>query len=74
MVDIFRRENRELSEGQKIAIETIKTQAIKLLEAIQYGRVLEDEVREAPAGSREMSCAVTKLEEAVMWATKHWTA
>lgn len=74
MIDVFRKEHKELEPRQSTAILTIKEQAEKLLDAIQYGVLLNDEVRENPNGSREMSCAITKLEESVMWAIKHWSA
>lgn len=73
-MSIFRPEYKELSEKEKAAVQNIKEQAEKLLDAIQHGYVLpEGEGCTDPERSREMSLAITKLEESVMWAVKHWT-
>jgi len=64
----FRSEYRELTPEAKERIVTIKDKAQELLDFIL------DDNGMTQAGSRELSLAKTKLEEAVMWAVKHWTA
>lgn len=59
MSDTFRTEYRELTAEERRDVTEIKDQASRLLARIQ--RVME---------SRERSLAITKLEEAVMWAVK----
>ena len=69
MDDIFRKETRTLSKGEQDHLNVIKEQAEVLLDLfIRSEGVLEVQT------SRELSVARTKLEEAVMWAVKHWTA
>lgn len=69
MDDIFRKETRTLSKGEQDHLNVIKEQAEVLLDLfIRSEGVLEIQT------SRELSVARTKLEEAVMWAVKHWTA
>lgn len=64
----FRPEYKELTQEAKERIVTIKDKAQELLDFIL------DDNGTTQAGSRELSLAKTKLEEAVMWAVKHWTA
>lgn len=54
---------RVLSDAEKAVMAAIKTKGQELLDLI-----------EAQGGSRELSIAKTKTEEAVMWAVKHVTA
>lgn len=76
----FRGEYNELPQENKDTVRLIKEKASELLNVITYGEEMsfsDDESRPHPTrnkGSRECSLAVTKLEEAVMWAVKHWTA
>ena len=62
-LDIFRKKYRELSEDEKLRLESVKSQAENLWLAF-------DQAATAGAGNREMALAKTKLEEAIMWATK----
>ena len=62
MSDRFRRQYVELSSTNKIVIDVIKGSAGSL------AQLLEGEQ------SRELSIALTKLEECVFWATKHYSA
>lgn len=62
MSNVFRAEYKQLSDEQKAQMADIKEKAAVLLES--FGE----------AKSREMSLAITKLEEAVMWAVKGVTA
>lgn len=55
----FRKQYRELTPIEKAIVEDIKTQA----------ESLEESISNVPDG-REKSIALTKLEEAVMWAVK----
>jgi hypothetical protein len=61
--DIFRKAYRKLTDEETILLETLKDQASALYDTMQKH-----------PGSRNMSLAVTKLEEAVMWAVKAITA
>ncbi|GGF24430.1 hypothetical protein GCM10011321_14760 [Youhaiella tibetensis] len=54
---------RVLSDAEKAQIVAIKDKGAELLSLI-----------ESLGGSRELSIAKTKTEEAVMWAVKHITA
>ena len=60
MNNIFRTVYRELTDEEKKAIEELKS----------LGQSLHDRI-DSLGVSRELSIAKTKLEEAVMWATKH---
>jgi len=64
---IFHKEYRELNELEKQSIADIKTKA----------EALYDSFPKTPDGrgmNREVSLAITALEEAVMWAVKGITA
>ena len=60
--DVMRRKYKLLSEEEKGNIERVKD-----LGRVFYG------VCDYIGASREMSLAKTRIEEAVMWATKHIT-
>ncbi len=60
MSDVMRQTYRQLSTGASAAILEIKQDAAAL-----YSKL------ESLGSSRELSLAKTKLEEVVMWATKH---
>lgn len=62
-MDPMRTQYKELSEGQKALLASMKNAYAKLFEAL-----------DACGGSRKMSLAKTKLEESCMWAVKHLTA
>lgn len=55
----FRKEYRELSQEEKDTVAWVKVSA----------EALESFIEQVPSG-REKSLALTKLEEAVMWAVK----
>ena len=59
----MRQNYRELSDAEKIQMKGIK----------DIGQSFHDAIS-AIGASRELSIAKTKIEEAVMWATKHVTA
>lgn len=59
----LRHQYRILSDAEKAAMAGIKDKGQELLDLIA-----------AQGGSRELSIARTKTEEAVMWAVKHITA
>jgi uncharacterized protein YeaO (DUF488 family) len=63
VTDIFRKAYRELNAQEKQQLERLKDQAAALHNTITIGE-----------RTREISLAVTKLEEAVMWAVKSITA
>jgi hypothetical protein len=60
--NVMRHEYRVLSDAEKAQMLAIKDKGAELLSLI-------DQV----GGSRELSIAKTKTEEAVMWAVKHIT-
>ena len=62
MTDVMRQKYRELTETEKIQMQTVKEHV-----AIVYSYI------DSIGQSRELSLSKTKLEEAVMWATKHIT-
>jgi hypothetical protein len=60
--NVMRHEYRVLSEFEKTQMQAIKDEGLKLHELIS-----------GVGKSRELSLALTKTEEAVMWAVKHIT-
>jgi hypothetical protein len=64
MTDTFRKEYQPLSDEKKTWIALIKENAA----------TLERNLKASSKQSRELSLALTKLEECVMWATKGITA
>ena len=58
-MDPFRKEYRELDEAEKALMDGVKNDAIVLFDRITG---IKD--------GREKALAITKLEEAVMWAVK----
>lgn len=63
--NVMRHAYRVLSEDEKQAMQKIKDMGLELHNEI--GKL-------SASGSRELSIAKTKIEEAVMWAVKHITA
>jgi len=61
--NVMRHGYRVLSDDEKAQMQKIKDDGLALWELI-----------DAIGGSRELSIAKTKIEEAVMWAVKHITA
>ncbi len=64
--DIMRHKDRELSENEQIDIRALKDKGLDFCEALEVIAI-------ESFNSRELSLAKTKIEEAVMWATKHIT-
>lgn len=60
--NVVRHEYRVLSEDEKAQMKKIKDMGLEFIEYLQ-----------ANGASREISLAITKMEEAVMWAVKHVT-
>ncbi len=61
--NVMRHEYRVLSDSEKAQMKQLKDMGLAFVETCNsIGR------------SRELSLAVTKIEEAVMWAVKHITA
>ncbi len=60
--DIMRENYRPLSDEEKEQMQQVKA----------FGRLVYNKLS-ALGDSRELSLAKTKIEEAVMWATKHIT-
>lgn len=63
MADVFRKQYRELTAGEKASIEAVKTKAEEL-----YGVI--GVVDGTTFSTRAAALAKTKLEESVFWATK----
>lgn len=61
--NVMRHEYRVLTDAEKAVMQAVKDDALKLHNTIA-----------AMGRSRELSLALTKTEEAVMWAIKHLTA
>lgn len=83
MSDVFRKQYRELNPDQLQALKNIKERAEKLFSSfehddtrtLQYHVAVENPIESGSfffirADPRMMALAKTKLEEAVMWATK----
>lgn len=62
--NVMRHEYRVLGDDEKLAMKTIKDKGLEFHEYLE---------KTFPVGSRELSLAKTKIEEAVMWAVKHIT-
>jgi hypothetical protein len=60
--NVMRHAYRVLSPEEKLQMQAVKDKGLELFELIESFGV-----------SRELSSAKTKVEEAVMWATKHIT-
>lgn len=68
MTDAMRKSYRELTEEEKAQVTAVKDKGAEFIAII-------DDIKNSGNGpSRELSLAVTKIEEAVMWAVKHVTA
>ena len=61
--NVMRHGYRVLSDDEKAAMQRVKDDGLAFWELI-----------DSIGGSRELSLAKTKIEEAVMWAVKHITA
>ena len=59
MADVTRQEYRELSDEEKARIKELKATGTEFISQCN-----------AAGKSRELSLAITKMEEAVMWAVK----
>ena len=70
--NVMRHEYRVLSEEEKIMMRTIKDKGLAFMEYVDRVASMTGEP-DKPHGSRELSLAKTKIEEAVMWAVKHLT-
>lgn len=63
---------RVLSDAEKELVAAIKDKGQEMLALLHKAGCTE--ARQNKMGSRELSIAQTKIEEAVMWAVKHVTA
>lgn len=63
MANTFRKEYRELTDEEKAAIEELKTTAEQMEITIENAKA-------AGKNPRHLALAMTKLEEAIMWAVK----
>jgi hypothetical protein len=61
--DVVRQEYRKLTDDEKLAVKTVKGIGQNFIDACNF-----------IGDSRELSLAVTNMEQAVMWAVKHITA
>lgn len=62
LIDVMRQNYRPLTENEKDDMKKVKATAHEFYDFL-----------DSIGSSREMSLAKTKVEEAVMWATKHIT-
>ena len=65
--NVMRHQFRVLSEAEKTNMQAIKDMGLDFHNSLEKMEKLKGR-------SREISIAKTKIEEAVMWATKHITA
>lgn len=69
--NVMRHEYRVLTDDEKELMKRVKD------EGVEFVRLLHEAGKTTPTdgrqGSRELSLAQTKIEEAVMWAVKHIT-
>jgi hypothetical protein len=65
--NVMRHQFRVLSDAEKTTMQAIKDMGLDFHNAL-------DKMEKTDGKSRELSIAKTKIEEAVMWATKHITA
>jgi len=63
--NVMRHEYRVLNDAEKLAMQQVKDKGLEFW-------FMLDEIG-GPSGSREISLAKTKIEEAVMWAVKDIT-
>ena len=68
--NVMRHEYRVLDGTEKMHMQEVKDRGLAFVELLQAIGGTEGTDRQ---GSRELSLAQTKMEEAVMWATKHIT-
>lgn len=72
----MRHKYRVLSDTEKLMMESIKDKGLDFLRElhnISGSKSAFDNNEDPRLASRELSLAATKIEEAVMWATKHIT-
>ena len=70
--NVMRHEYKVLSDGEKAYMGQIKDIGLQFHELCnRIGQVSDGPLQSG--GSRELSIAKTKIEEAVMWAVKHIT-
>lgn len=70
--NVMRHEYRVLSEDEKVMMRTLKDKGLAFVEYCDF-IASQTGSPDKPHGSRELSLAKTKIEEAVMWAVKHLT-
>ncbi len=68
MSDVFRRKEIELTPEQEVRIDGIKELAQKLYDYVTIGSVA------MPAGGKDIATGKLRLEEAVMWFSKGFSA
>ena len=78
MSDPFRQQQRTLTEQERLALQNLTTFALDLREVIDRVPTVEpvsiESAHRHDDRARCLAIAKTKLEEAVMWATKGITA
>lgn len=69
--NVMRHEYRVLDEQEKLNMQRVKDDGLRVVELLHY--IGGTDPAGERQGSRELSLAQTKIEEAVMWAVKHIT-
>ena len=69
--NVMRHNYRPLTDAEKVYMDRIKDAGLAFYDLCDA--IAVDVPAGVPSGSRELSLAKTKVEEAVMWATKHIT-
>lgn len=70
--NVMRHEYKVLSDAEKVLMKGIKDKGLDFFSFLTQV-AMETHTYGEQVGSRELSVAKTKIEEAVMWAVKHIT-
>ena len=73
--NLMRHQYRVLTDKEKDQMQAIKDRGLEFVQLLHRVGGTPEILGDSPAGqgSRELSVAQTKIEEAVMWAVKHVT-
>jgi len=69
--NIMRHNYRKLSDTEKHQMDALKDSGLSFIQLLHF--IGSTDPTDDRQGSRELSLAQTKIEEAVMWAVKHVT-
>ncbi len=74
--NLMRHQYRVLTEDEKLQMQHVKDLGLEFVRLLHHIGGTPELLLDSPAGqgSRELSIAQTKIEEAVMWGVKHVTS